>query len=102
MQSHRVILLYINVGFGRCCWQIKQRKVLDKAMIELTLDQQKVIDASQEEPLQVVDPRTQTAYFLIRSEEYERLQSILDEEARQRAINRIARRNAIRYAEEDV
>lgn len=71
-------------------------------MIELTLDQQKLIDANHDEPLQVVDPRTRTAYFLIRSEEYERVQAILEEEIRQRAINRIARRNAINYATEEV
>jgi hypothetical protein len=42
------------------------------------------------------------AYFLGRSAEYERLQAILDEETRQRAINRIARTNAINYAAEEV
>lgn len=69
--------------------------------IELTIHQQRLLDASQEQPPHIVDPRNQTAYVLIRSDEYELLRVLLEEERVQHAIHRIARRNAIQHANED-
>jgi hypothetical protein len=71
-------------------------------IIELTLHQQRLLDASQEHPPQFVDPRTQTEYVLIRNDEYELLRALLEEEKVQQAIHRIARRNAIQHANEDI
>jgi hypothetical protein len=43
-------------------------------MIELTEQQAQALAASPERPPTVVDPTTQTAYVLLRREEFERLQ----------------------------
>ena len=45
-------------------------------MIELTEQQQQALDA-EPKPLQVVDPRTNIAYVLVRADAYERLQPLL-------------------------
>jgi hypothetical protein len=47
-------------------------------MIELTEQQQHALDEQQ--PLHLVDPRTKTAYVLIRQDAYERLQALLDDD----------------------
>jgi hypothetical protein len=41
-----------------------------------------------------VDPRTGTAYVLIRAEEYETIREILIDERRQKVIRAVALRNA--------
>jgi hypothetical protein len=45
-------------------------------MIELTEQQQKAVDASQEPP-RLIDPRTNKTYVLIGSEAYERIRGLL-------------------------
>lgn len=70
--------------------------------IELTTRQQRLLDTSQEQPIQFIDPRDQTTYVLVRSDEYERLRALEEEERVQEAIHRIALRNAIKHANEDV
>jgi hypothetical protein len=67
--------------------------------IELTTHQQRLLDAIHDQPPQIVDPRTKTAYILIRSDEYELIRILLEEEKVQRAISRIALRNAIECKE---
>ena len=67
--------------------------------IELTTHQQRLLDAVHDQPAQVVDPRTKTAYILIRSDEYELIRILLEEEKTQQAINWIALRNAIECKE---
>jgi hypothetical protein len=47
--------------------------------IELTEPLQRALD-QQDEPLRVVDPRTQQGYVLIRAEDYERLKSLFGAE----------------------
>lgn len=47
-------------------------------MLELTEQQQHALDADPEPRL--IDPRTQTAYVLIRSDVYQRLRSLLPED----------------------
>ena len=63
--------------------------------IELTEQQQRTLDAPGEIPLRVVDPRTSAAYVLVPIGDYEIMREILDDERRQRAIRRVALRNAI-------
>jgi hypothetical protein len=46
-------------------------------MIELTAQQQKLLDAG-ESPPRVLDPRTSQAYVLVSAELYERLKQLLD------------------------
>lgn len=70
--------------------------------IELTTRQQRLLDTSQEQPIQFIDPRDQTTYVLVRSDEYERLRALEEEERVQEAIHQIALRNAIKHANEDV
>lgn len=45
--------------------------------IELTEPLQQALDASHDEPLRVVDPRTQESYVLVPAVLYERLKSLL-------------------------
>ncbi len=63
--------------------------------IELTEQQQRSLDAAEESPPKVVDPRTRTAYVLIPAREYEVVREILEDEQCQRAIRKVALRNAI-------
>ena len=67
--------------------------------IELTQEQQQAIDALGEPP-RVVDPRTKAQYVLIPAEDYEAVREALDEERRQKAIRRVALRNAVGRMEE--
>jgi hypothetical protein len=62
--------------------------------IQLTEEQQRAIDSSGATPLQVVDPRTSAAYVVIPAEDYETVREVLVEEHRQKAIRKIALRNA--------
>jgi len=67
--------------------------------IELTEEQQQAIDAHGEPP-RVVDPRTKAQYVLIPAEDYEAVREALEEERRQKAIRRVALRNAVGRMEE--
>jgi predicted ATPase len=51
----------------------------ESAMIELTAEQQQALDV-QPVPAQVLDPRTNTAYILVRADVYKRLQALLHED----------------------
>ncbi len=48
--------------------------------IELTGPQQQALDAQQEQPLRVVDPRTLAAYVLLPAPLYDRVRELLDQE----------------------
>ena len=48
-------------------------------MIELTEQQQQALDAAAQPP-RVLDPRTNTAYVLVRADVYERVQGLLVED----------------------
>jgi hypothetical protein len=69
--------------------------------IELTEHQQATLDTSDEVPPKVVDPRTNAAYVLIPARDYEAVRDVLDDERRQRAIRRVAKRNAIGRLDEE-
>jgi hypothetical protein len=45
--------------------------------IELTREQQQALDARAEDPIRVIDPRTQDRYVLVREEVYEKLQGLI-------------------------
>jgi PHD/YefM family antitoxin component YafN of YafNO toxin-antitoxin module len=62
--------------------------------IPLTKEQQQALDTAGATPPQVVDPRTSAAYVLIPAEDYEAVREALVEERRQKAIRKIALRNA--------
>ncbi len=49
-------------------------------MIELTQEQQRVLDEHPGDTPRVIDPRTNTAYVLLRAEVFERLKTALAEE----------------------
>lgn len=69
---------------------------LDTLMsIRLTDDQQKSLDAHEEDPPRVVDPRSNAAYVLLRLEEYETVREVLEEERHRDAIQAAAIRNAV-------
>lgn len=62
--------------------------------IELTEQQQRTLDGAEETPPRVVDPRTNRAYVLIPEGDYEDLRELLEDDRRQRAIRKVALRNA--------
>jgi PHD/YefM family antitoxin component YafN of YafNO toxin-antitoxin module len=68
--------------------------------IELTEQQQQVLDAESERPPRVIDPRSNAAYYLVAASEYEAIRELLDEEQRQKAIRAIGLRNAAGRIEE--
>ena len=69
--------------------------------IRLTEQQQRALDSTEAEPLQVVDPRTNAVYVLIPLAEHEVVREIVEDERRQRAIRAVGLRNAGRRAEEE-
>jgi len=62
--------------------------------ILLTEQQQRALDSSEDQPTQVVDPRTDSAYVLIPLNEYEAVREVLEDERRQRAVRAVGLRNA--------
>ena len=62
--------------------------------IRLTEQQQRALDSTEAQPLQVVDPRTNMKYVLIPLTEYEAVREIVEDERRQSAIRTVALRNA--------
>jgi hypothetical protein len=68
--------------------------------IRLTEQQQRVLDSTDAEPPQFVDPRTNEAYVLIPLTEYEAVREIVEDERRQRAIRAVALQNAGRRVDE--
>lgn len=62
--------------------------------ILLTEQQQRTLDSNEDQPPQVVDPRTDAAYVLIPLSEYESVREVLEDERRQSAIHSVALRNA--------
>lgn len=63
--------------------------------IELTQQQQQALDAQVETPPRVIDPRSNTAYYLIAAPDYEAIVELLEEERRQSAIRAVGLRNAV-------
>ena len=62
--------------------------------IQLTPQQQKVLDSQEDNPPRVIDPRTNTSYILVREVDYKSIREILEDERRQQAIHALALRNA--------
>ena len=62
--------------------------------IQLTPQQQEVLDAQENGPARVIDPRTNTAYILVPETAYASVLEILEDERRQQAIHAVALRNA--------
>jgi hypothetical protein len=63
-------------------------------MIELTEPQQRLLDTTAE-PSVVIDPRTNEAYVLVRLAEFHAIRELVEAEAAQAIIHRIAKRNAL-------
>jgi hypothetical protein len=62
--------------------------------IRLTEQQQRLLDSTEAQPPQVVDPRTNVAYVLIPLTEYEVLREVVEDEKQQKDIRTVALRNA--------
>lgn len=69
--------------------------------IQLTEQQQQVLDLVGTEPAQVVDPRTNAEYVLVPAAEYESVRDVLEDERQQAAIQAVALRNAVGRMDED-
>ncbi len=75
--------------------------IIASMSIDLTPDQQQQLDRTDERPARIRDPRTQTDYVLIPTEEYEHIREVLEDDAEQRALRRAAARGlAKRLADE--
>ena len=61
--------------------------------IELTEGQQRTLDA-EGEAVRVVDPRTNAGYVLVPADEFASVREAVEDDRRQRAIRRVAVRNA--------
>ncbi len=62
--------------------------------IQLTPQQQRALDIQETSLPRIIDPRTNTAYVLIRETDYTAIQELLEEEERQQEIHAVALRNA--------
>ena len=71
-----------------------------KMTVRLTEQQQRALDSTDAQPLQVVDPRTNAAYVLIPLTEYEAVREVVEDERRQMAIRTMGLRNAGRRIDE--
>lgn len=63
--------------------------------IELTPQQQQVLDTQAGALPRVVDPRTHTTYVLVPEIDYETIRELLEDEQRQQAIYAVALHNAV-------
>ncbi len=54
--------------------------------IQLTPQQQKVLDTQEDNPPRVIDPRTHTTYVLVPEVDYEAIRELLEDEHRQQAL----------------
>jgi hypothetical protein len=68
--------------------------------IELTTQQQQVLDTHAEIPPRVIDPRSNATYYLVAATDYEAVRELLEEERQHKTIRAIGLRNAGRRAEE--
>lgn len=63
--------------------------------IQLTEQQQRALDSAGPTTVpQVVDPRTKAEYVLIPAAEYESVRDLIEDERQQKAIRRVALKNA--------
>ena len=62
--------------------------------IELTPEQQRVLDSHGKSLQRVVDPRTHISYVLVPEAEYEAMRELLEDARREQAIHAVALRNA--------
>ena len=62
--------------------------------IQLTPQQQQALDRQETSLPRAIDPRTNTAYVLIREADYAAIQELLKEEERQQELHAVALRNA--------
>jgi PHD/YefM family antitoxin component YafN of YafNO toxin-antitoxin module len=62
--------------------------------IQLTEQQQEVLDSAGATPPEVVDPRTNSSYVLVPASEYEAVREVIEDERRQAAIRTVALKNA--------
>jgi len=69
-------------------------------LIELTAEQQRLLDKHGKGPQRVVDPRTHIAYVLVPEIEYEAMRELLEDERREQAIHAVALRNAANRLDE--
>lgn len=69
--------------------------------IQLTEQQQEVLDSSGSIPPEVVDPRTNSSYVLVPADEYETIREIIEDERRQAAIRSVALKTAASRMNED-
>ena len=64
--------------------------------IELTQQQQQILDTQTGTPPRVVDPRSNAAYYLIGATDYDAVRELLEEQRCQKSIRGVGLRNAAR------
>jgi hypothetical protein len=66
--------------------------------IRLTEKQLEALRRDRRSPISVVDPRTNTLWYLIPASEYQTVQEILEDDRQQKAIRAVGLRNAAKGA----
>lgn len=69
--------------------------------IQLTEDQIEAINRGTQSPVSLVDPHTNSLWYLIPASEYQTVQDILEDDRQQTAFRAIGLRNAGRRLSED-
>jgi PHD/YefM family antitoxin component YafN of YafNO toxin-antitoxin module len=69
-------------------------------MTRLTPDQRQAIQQAGERPVEITDPDTNAAYYLVPADQFREMMELLEEERQRRAIARKALRNAAARMEE--
>ena len=60
----------------------------------ITPEQKRAVEQAGGEPVELTDPNTNTAYYLIRADVFRELRDVLEDERQRAAIARKAKRNA--------
>ncbi len=62
--------------------------------LQLTPQQQQSLDKQEENPPRIKDPRSNTTYVLVQEGDYKNILELLEDEHRQKAVQRAALKNA--------
>ena len=65
-----------------------------KTTMTITSEQKRAIEQAGEQPVELTDPQTNTAYYLIRADLYREIREILEDEEQRASVARKVMKNA--------